>query len=165
MLNFLRKRGFSISMVVLVLLATLLLQGSISYSTTFGRLEGYISGLNGKPVLTGWFILRILIMVAILFLWLLNRKRDLFKAIILFNALLTLGLVINMTMLMIVLFGFSSQDIKSLLVDVFFMAMTNILIFSIWYWIIDPPGSKRIQRGDKPWDFLFPQRGTKPAAL
>ena len=39
------------------------------------------------------------------------------------------------------------------------MAITNILIFSIWYWIIDPPGIDETQRVDEPWDFLFPQRG------
>lgn len=157
--NFILSRGRSMSMVVLVLLLIMVLQGSISYSTTFGRLEGYIASLNNKPILTGWFILRILIMVAILVLWLLNRKRDLFRAIILFNAVLTLGLIINMTILIIVLLGFSSQAVKSLLVDVFLMAVTNILIFSIWYWIIDPPGVEENQHEDEPWDFLFPQRG------
>jgi len=157
--NFILSRGRSMSMVVLVLLLIMVLQGSISYSTTFGRLEGYIANLNNKPVLTGWFVLRILIMVAILVLWFLNRKRNLFRTIILFNAILTLGLIFNMTILIIVLLGFSSQAVKSLLVDVILMAVTNILIFSIWYWIIDPPGVEESQREDEPWDFLFPQRG------
>ena len=40
------------------------------------------------------------------------------------------------------------------------MAVSNILIFSIWYWIIDPPGVEGIAREDEPWDFLFPQRGS-----
>jgi uncharacterized membrane protein len=39
------------------------------------------------------------------------------------------------------------------------MAVTNILIFSIWYWIIDPPGIDETKREDAPWEFLFPQRG------
>ena len=157
--NFILSRGRSMSMVVLVLLLIMVLQGSISYSTTFGRLEGYIANLNNKPVLTGWFVLRILIMVAILVLWFLNRKRDLFRTIILFNAILTLGLIFNMTILIIVLLGFSSQAVKSLLVDVILMAVTNILIFSILGTIIDPPGVEESQREDEPWDFLFPQRG------
>ena len=32
------------------------------------------------------------------------------------------------------------------------------MIFSIWYWIIDPPGIEDSQREDTAWDFLFPQR-------
>jgi uncharacterized membrane protein len=93
-------------------------------------------------------------------LWILNRKRDLFKAIILANGILTLGLIFNVAALMAVLIGFSSQAVKSLLIDVFLLAVTNILIFSIWYWIIDPPGVEENQRGDTPWDFLFPQRAS-----
>ena len=53
----------------------------------------------------------------------------------------------------------TAQAAESLVVDVVLMAITNILIFSIWYWIIDPPGIDETQRDDAPWDFLFPQRG------
>ena len=41
MLNFLRTRSFSLTMVVLVLLAIVVLQESISYSVTFGRLASF----------------------------------------------------------------------------------------------------------------------------
>jgi uncharacterized membrane protein len=58
-----------------------------------------------------------------------------------------------------VLFSFSNQEIEALLVDVVLLAISNILIFSIWYWIIDPPGVEDTRREDAPWDFLFPQRG------
>ena len=63
----------------------------------------------------------------------------------------------NLTALGDVLFGISSQAIKTLLLDVL-LAVTNILIFSIWHWIIDPPGVEETWRVDAPWDFLFPQR-------
>jgi hypothetical protein len=43
-----------------------------------------------------------------------------------------------------------------LLVDVVLMATANILIFSLWYWIVDSPGMKEIPRVDEPWEFLFP---------
>jgi hypothetical protein len=91
-------------------------------------------------------------------LWILNRKKALFKAIIFTNSVLTIGLLLNMVALSDVLVGLSPEVAEVLLVDVFFMAMTNILIFSIWYWIIDPPGVEEEQRVDEPWDFLFPQR-------
>ena len=66
--------------------------------------------------------------------------------------------MLNMLALSDILVGLTSQAAKVLLVEVFFMAVTNILIFSIWYWIIDPPGVEEILRMDEPWDFLFPQR-------
>jgi hypothetical protein len=82
----------------------------------------------------------------------------LFKAIIVVNAVLTLGLFFNMFTLVDVLRGVVSEDVKTLLWDVVLLAVANILIFSIWYWIIDPPGVDGSVRDDEPWDFLFPQR-------
>ena len=92
-------------------------------------------------------------------MWLLTRKRHLFRAIIITNGLLTIGLFVNMSALLDALTRLSAQAAKSLVGDVFLMVITNILIFSIWYWIIDPPGIDETKRDDAPWDFLFPQRG------
>ena len=156
--NYFQNRGRSISTVVLVLVVIIVLQASISYSTTFGRLASFIPDIVGNQVLTGWLGLRILLIVVAIVLWILNRKRQLFKAIIFINGVLTFGLIMNLMALGDVLFGISSQAIKALLADVLFMAVSNILIFSIWYWIIDPPGVEETQRLDAPWDFLFPQR-------
>jgi len=48
----------------------------------------------------------------------------------------------------------------ALLVDGALMSISNILIFSIWYWIIDHPGSEDEPREKTPWAFLLPQRGS-----
>jgi hypothetical protein len=61
---------------------------------------------------------------------------------------------------MATLFGFCSQAIGALMLNVVLMVLSNILIFSIWYWIIDPPGVEEVPRTDEPWDFLFPQRAS-----
>jgi hypothetical protein len=159
MTNFLRNRSPSLSMVVLVLLVIVILQGSISYSTTFGALSRYIPAMEDSPVAGSWLALRIILISVLLLLWLLTRKRHLFRAIIITNGLLTLGLFINLSALLDALTRLTAQAAESLVVDVVLMAITNILIFSIWYWIIDPPGINETQRIDEPWDFLFPQRG------
>jgi uncharacterized membrane protein len=135
------------------------LQGSISYSTTYGAVSRFIPGLEDSPVAGGWLALRLILIVVVLLLWLLTRKRHLFRAIIITNGLLTLGLFVNMSALLDALTRLTAQAAESLVVDVVLMAITNILIFSIWYWIIDPPGIDETQRVDEPWDFLFPQRG------
>jgi hypothetical protein len=159
MSDFFRNRSSSLSMVVFVLVVIVILQASISYSTTFGALSRYIPGLEDSPVAGGWLGLRIILIVVLLLLWLLTRKRHLFRAIIITNGLLTLGLFVNMSALLDALTRLTTQAAESLVVDVVLMAITNILIFSIWYWIIDPPGINETQRIDEPWDFLFPQRG------
>jgi hypothetical protein len=157
--DFFRTRGPSLSMVVLVLLVIVLLQGSISYSTTFGAMSRFIPGMEDSPVAGSWLGLRVIVIMVVLLLWLVTRKRHLFRAIIITNSLLTLGLFINMSALLDALTRFSSKAVESLLVDVFLMAVSNILIFSIWYWIIDPPGIDETRREDARWEFLFPQRG------
>lgn len=145
-------------MVVLVLLIILLLQGSISYSTMFGRLDPFVTALHSRMLAAGWLGFRIGLFGAIIVLWSLNRKRLLFKTIIVMNGVLTFGLLTNLTTLGNVLSDISAQAIRTLLVGVVLMIITNILIFSIWYWIIDPPGVEESARDDQAWDFLFPHR-------
>ena len=145
-------------MVVLVLLLIVAMQEGISYTIAFGKLDIFIPIIKNSPVAAGWLGLRGVLIVVAIVLWFLNRKRQLFRVIILTNAILTLGLFVNMLALLVVLSGFSPQAISTLLTDVVLMAVTNVLIFSIWYWVIDPPGVEETQREEDPWDFLFPQR-------
>jgi hypothetical protein len=80
--------------------------------------------------------------------------------IVIANALFTTALLIHTSALIAVLFGLASQSVDALMLDVALMAASNVAIFSVWYWIIDPPGIEDIPRADEPWDFLFPQRGS-----
>ena len=56
--------------------------------------------------------------------------------------------------------GSTSRAAVSLLTDVALIAASNILIFSIWYWIIDPPGVIEAEDAQQPWAFHFPQRAS-----
>ena len=157
-MHFIRIRSSSLLTLVLVLFIIFLLQGAISYSTTFGILDKYIPDVRHSMLSTAWLVIRFVLLLFILTLWFLNKKGLLFKSLIIFNGILTLGLIMNLTALGDVLLGISAQAIKTLLIGVVFMVIANILIFSIWYWIIDPPGVEETLRDDAPWDFLFPQR-------
>ncbi|QOG21231.1 MULTISPECIES: hypothetical protein [Bradyrhizobium] len=159
MKSFLRNRGTSLTMVVLILFATSLAQGAISYTMTLGALRGLLPSdvsLFGK----GLIVLRFGLVTALSILWLFKLKRALFQLIILVNAWFTLGLLGQTSGLIATLFGSGSPAVRTLLLDVGLMAVSNILIFSIWYWIIDPPGVEEVTRAGEPWDFLFPQRGS-----
>lgn len=158
MRHFVQARSQSLTMVVLVLLAILLMQSEISYNTAYGALAGSLPGLDESILPTAGLVLRAVIALVLVVLWLLNRKRALFRVIIAATGLLTLGLIMNLTSLIFVLFGLRPQIVRELLADVVLMAIANILIYSIWYWIIDPPGVEENPHEDKAWEFLFPQR-------
>ncbi len=157
--EFVAKRSPSLTMVVLVLMAIVVLQNGVSYTTAFGRLNNLLPGFERGPFPRAWFAFRAILILILVVLWLLNRRAALFKAIIAVNAIFTLGLLGNMTALTDALFHMSAAVVRTLLFDVVLLAVSNILIFSIWYWIIDPPGVEEPPRTDEPWDFLFPQRG------
>lgn len=157
MKKFFEARSSSLLLVVIVLILATIFQSAISYSTTFGRLKDNIIILTWLPI--SFLSLRVLFLILGVLLWIFQVKKLLFKVIIAANSFLTLGLVMNMAALLDVLTGFNSGPVRALIISVIFLAASNILIFSVWYWIIDPPGVEEDPRDDDAWDFLFPQRG------
>lgn len=104
--------------------------------------------------------LQVALVALSLVLWTLNRRRALFNVIVIANTVFTVMLLLYTSVLMEVLAGLSSRSAVTLITDVALIAVSNILIFSIWYWIIDPPGVFEVQPGTRPWAFLFPQRAS-----
>lgn len=158
-MTFFRDRGVWLATVVLVMFAISLLQGAISYTLAFGPLWGLLPR-DPSVLATVLLTLRSGLVAVIVLLWALKRKHALFLTVILANAAFTLALMVHTIALLAVLFGFASEALHGLILDVTLMSVANILIFSIWYWVVDPPGVEDIPRADEPWDFLFPQRGT-----
>jgi hypothetical protein len=157
--NLLRARPSSLSTLVLVLILTTVLQFGISYTLAFGRLGAGVPPESHGLVASIWLGLRLFLVVLTVVLWVLDRKRSAFRAIIATNSALTLGLLFSVSSLVDVLTGLPAQGAKTLLNDVVLLAASNVLIFSVWYWIIDPPGVVEGPVDESPWDFLFPQRG------
>lgn len=157
-MTFFRDRGFSLAAVVLIMVAICLAQGAISYTLAFGPLWGFLPR-DPANIASVLLTLRLALVAALVLFWTLKRKHALFRAIIITNALFTLALIVHTTALIAVLFGSASEVLHTLMLDVTLMSAANILIFSVWYWVIDPPGVAEIPRVDERWDFLFPQRG------
>jgi hypothetical protein len=153
-----RERGVSLALIVLIMYFVSLMQEVVSYTLVLGRLKSQLwhdldlFAAAGSS-LRGVFLL---LMAA---LWLFKRKRALMRVIVVANTLFTAALLIHTGFLIQVLGGLSSRAAGQLIGDVVLMALSNILIFSIWYWIIDPPGVIEEERDPRPWAFLFPQRG------
>jgi hypothetical protein len=104
-----------------------------------------------------WFVLRVGSVLGVILLWRLNNKRHRFRAIVFATTLLTLGLVASTLRLIDVIGRSYSINARVLLEEVVALAAVNILTFSIWFWIIDPPGIDETEPIDAPWEFLFPQ--------
>jgi hypothetical protein len=93
MRTFIRDRSLSATTVVFVLLITMLLEGSISFTLMFGKLTDQAPLPTMNHLQVAWFAVRIALMTAVLVLWALNRKSSLFRALIVTNGVLTLGLL------------------------------------------------------------------------
>ena len=156
MMSFIPDRGVSLATVVLVMSVVAQSQASISYTIAFGALRSYMPS-NASLIASVLLAMRVGFVALLVVLWILNRRHALFRVIVIVNAAFTVALVLHTGSLVGVLFGMTSHAIDALLVDVVLMVVSNILIFSIWYWIIDPPGVEEGQGGDEPWAFLFPQ--------
>src|SRR5271169_6810536 len=157
MIAFFLSRGLWLAAVVAIMFVISLVQGGISYTMAFGPLSGLLPR-DRSAIATVLVVMRFGLVALMATLWALGRKHALFQLVILANALFTLALLVHTSGLIAVLFGGASEAVNALLVDVVLMAASNILIFSVWYWIIDPPGVGEVPRSDEPWEFLFPQR-------
>jgi hypothetical protein len=158
MMRFLRARGLSLAVVVLVMFLIAALQAGISYSVGQGPLRRFESGAF-RLLVAGLYALRIALLLLLVMLWGLNRKRALFRTIIAANIYFTLGLLLDVIALLQILGGLREAAVP-LLIDAALMSLSNMFIFSIWYWIIDPPGVEDEPHEGAPWAFLFPQRGS-----
>ena len=157
MSRFFRDRGLALAIVIGVLVFISLLQGGLSYSVLLGPLR---DRFEARLFPTLHWSVRAGLLVLAGILWTLRRKRALFRVIIVANAFATVVLLYDVAFLLSVLSGSTSRAAVSLLSDVALIAASNILIFSIWYWIVDPPGVIEGEGEDGPWAFLFPQRGS-----
>ena len=157
--SYLRRRGIALALLVLVMYLIALTQGAISYTLTFGQLKGRLwHGVDLFAFVQ--YTIRGILLLTMTALWLLDSKRALLRMVVAANSLFTVVLVTNTGFLMAILAGLSSRAVGALIADVVLVAVSNILIFSIWYWIIDPPGVIEDQPDRRPWAFLFPQRGS-----
>lgn len=151
-----RSRLSSLATVVGVLSLAVLLESTIAVSLSYGAMR------DGAPVPLPnlWLALRVATVLAVILFWWRGAKRCMFRAIVVADILLTAGLAAGCARLIYTLVGRSDVDAPALLLDIVLLAMVNVLAYSIWYWIIDPPGIDQTQPSSAPIEFLFPQRAS-----
>lgn len=158
MFELIRRKGVSRGVVILVLLLDAVAQWTISYTLVGGRLKEHL-GVDVTSLGVSGYVLRGALLAALVACWLLERRRAVFLLVIAVNGLATIALLVHTTLLISVLIGMSNRDVTQLILDVVLMAVSNMMVFSVWYWIIDPPGVDDTPRPGERWAFLFPQRG------
>jgi len=158
MTGFFRKRNFAATtVVVFVLFLTGLCEARLSYSFTFGALDALVA--HDRWIL-GLMGARLILMATAVLLWILNRTRALHVVIVILTAFLTLGVVVSTCALVEALVGPLAEAADFFILDVVLLGASNVLVFSLWYWIIDPPGIRPGERDDDDWELLFPQRNS-----
>ena len=159
MKRFFRERGLALGLVVVIMLLVAVSQGSLAYTFQVGELKGQLSQWPMQLAGMQW-ALRAGVLVGMMLLWLVKKRRALFRLIVAANAYFTVVLLADTAGLARVLGGLTMRAVGNLIVDVSAIAVSNILIFSIWYWVIDPPGVVDDEPEGQPWAFLFPQRAS-----
>jgi hypothetical protein len=159
MKRFFLERGLGLGLVVVVMLLVAVSQGSLTYTFHVGELKGQLSQWPMQLAGLQW-ALRAGLLLGMMLLWLVKKRRALFRVMVAANAYFTVVLLVDTAVLARVLGGLTMRAVGNLIVDVSAIAVSNILIFSIWYWVIDPPGVVDGEPEDQPWAFLFPQRAS-----
>lgn len=104
-----------------------------------------------------WLAIKILVLVPIVIFWLLGQVRRLRYALLGSLALLTLELLSSVLFLVLSLASDTSRQAVGLIRDTITVALLNILVFSLWYWMIDAYPLQAHPATAPPNDFLFPQ--------
>lgn len=148
--------------IILAIVLIIVLQNTLAVEITIGAFTP--RSLRGimEIALTSqiWLAVKILVLVPIVVFWLLDRRKELRYALLLSLALLTFDLLVSVFFLALSLTNDTSRQAIGLVRDTIIVGAINILVFSLWYWIVDSYPLDPMPATHEPNDFLFPQYGT-----
>jgi len=158
MTGFIKRGNFgAASVIVLVLALASMAAARLSYSFAFGALDPLV-GYDTWTI--SMMVVRLVLLVPIIVFWLLDKPRPLLFSIVALNATLTLGLAVACVALVGALIGPIATVGDFFVLDLVLLGAANVLVFSVWFWIIDPPGIQPELPPSDDWEFLFPQRNS-----
>jgi hypothetical protein len=153
----LRLNSHAWALVVLVIIEVL--TNFLSENLTVGQLTPNEQLMPHRQLYNIWLGLVCLGLLAAVILWTLNNNRRLRVAIFLLNGVFTVQLLVATLLIVARLMQGTKVSVTTLLADGFIIFVTNILVFSLWYWYIDSASTRFLDTTiDRRWDFLFPQR-------
>jgi hypothetical protein len=146
---------------VVIILMILLLQNSLSDSISVGKLAYLSTGISYDEEISNriWNIAKLVVFFPVIIFWAVDKRKLLGASILMSCVLLTLELLFSTLLLVLTLGVDTAAQAYLLIKDTVLVMLINVLIFSLWYWIIDSPRLRHgTSRETEPWDFLFPQR-------
>lgn len=146
---------------VVIIIMILLLQNSLSNSISVGKLAYLSRGISYDEEIANqiWNIAKLVVFVPVIVFWALDKRKLLGASILMSCVLLTFELLFSTLLLVLTLGVDTAAQAYLLIKDTVLVMLINVLIFSLWYWIIDSPRLRQgTPRESEPWDFLFPQR-------
>lgn len=160
MLNNLRLRQKNSFQPLLAMSVVLLMPVFLSNQVGLGKLISEVApNVNTSNIETIQSIASITFVVLGLCVWLWGSKSILLKLIIFYTSLATLVLVIGLLSLLVNLSSYSSSQAILLMKDALVIWSMTVIIFSLWYWLLDSGWSEKQGAKDTPkQDFLFAQQ-------
>jgi hypothetical protein len=146
---------------VVIIVVIFLLQNSLSNSISVGKLAALSAGISYDEELSNriWNIAKLIVFFPVVVFWALDKRKLLGAFILMSCVLLTVELLASTLLLVLTLGVDTAAQAYLLIKDTMLVMIINVLIFSLWYWIIDSPRLRHgTSRETEPWDFLFPQR-------
>ena len=144
---------------LLVLVIIEVLTNFLSDNLTVGQLTPNEQLIPHQQLYNVWLGFIVLCLLVVAILWTLNNVRRLRVAIFLINGVFTAQLFVATVLIVVRLLQNTKVSATTLLVDGFIIFVTNILVFSLWYWYIDSASTRFLGTvADWRWDFLFPHR-------
>jgi hypothetical protein len=109
-----------------------------------------------------WGAAKFFLVIPTLLFWLLNHERRYYQTLLLSLMFITFELLVNVLLLVLDPIVNSWQGGYFLMRDNVLLALINLHVFALWYYVIEGPiWRKSLATGEQRWDFLFPQRATK----
>ena len=146
---------------VVIIIMILLLQNSLSDSISVGKLAYLSRGISYDEEIGNqiWDIAKLVVFIPVIVFWAMDKRKLLGASILMSCVLLTFELLFSTLLLVLTLGVDTAAQAYLLIKDTVLVMLINVLIFSLWYWIIDSPRLRQgTPRESEPWDFLFPQR-------
>lgn len=149
-----KQKARSIELKITLVILTIAILNVIAFSLLGVPSEGLTGALVGLPTVA--FIYGGCILASTLFIFL--KKAQLVKDVFyLLLSYMTFHIVLNLLYLII------SKKINdnglAILTDAMFIWITSILVFSLWYWMVDRGGpvARAHDSAEERYDLLFPQ--------
>lgn len=107
------------------------------------------------------FVVPVVVILGIIALWLIGRNIWARRVTIAYLVWVTLRLIAKVALVLLTIVSPTPKSVVNLLKDMTVLWFVNVLLFGVWYWIIDGGGPRARRDGTaRRFDLGFPQRMT-----